>query len=270
MNVSNLSSTFIQSDFNKDSEPTKLNVSKFTFAEAIDKQDKNPNGQVVVYGDESVVLQKDTVERLKEKFNDHLEYEGLTFLTGKSADLVKAWDTVVGEDLNVDFADKDGNGEISVAESLDVKEIITFDNNYKTELTTLRVMLKGDEEAIRKIEADSTLAFKKDDYIDFHLYSDENLDGKITEGEAKKRENLDIAEMRRAEKAYRENQGVGGLGGSGEEDLIEKLNKLEEKLGKLQLKLSKEDDPVQIEQLNVQIEVINQQIAVLRQLLMPS
>jgi len=268
----------ITNNQNTNKSKETIYVKKELFEQA-QKHSNNYNSYGVIYGDRVLSISEKNLNDLKNIFEkDMLQYENIYVAKGNAKNYLDQISNLVLEDLNVKNADKNKDGIISHAESLDVKNVLDFERNS---ILKPRDVLK--EEDIKKIEQDNSTFMSINDIIDLHIQIDKNKDGDVSFEEIglhiyqKNEKNLpplnnaaDMDPLLVKEGGGNPLEGVNSI--SDEEkmeklkELFKKLNELQKKLNDLTSKLQSASDREkmllndQINQLNAQITVIFTQI----------
>jgi len=268
----------ITNNQNTNKSKETIYVKKELFEQA-QKHSSNYNSYGIVYGDKVLSISEKNLNDLKNIFKkDMLQYENIYVAKGNAKNYLDQISNLVLEDLNVKNADKNKDGIISYAESLDVRNILDFERNS---ILKPRDVLK--EEDIKKIEQNNSTFMSINDIIDLHIQIDKNKDGDVSFKELglyayqKNEKNLpplnnsgDMDPLSVGEGGGNPLEGVNSI--SDEEkmeklkELFKKLNELQKKLNDLTSKLQSASDREkmllndQINQLNAQISVVFTQI----------
>ena len=268
----------IKNNQNTNKAKKNIYVKKELFEQA-QRHSSNYNSYGVVYGDKVLSISEKNLNDLKNIFKkDMLQYENIYVAKGDAKNYLDQISNLVLKDLNVKNADKDNNGIISYAESLDVKNILDFQSN-----SILKPRDVLNEEDIKKIEQNNSTFMSINDIINLNIKIDKNKDGEVSFKE------IGLHIYQKNEKNLSSLNDSGGIdpflaakgGGNPLEgttsitdeekmeklkELFKKLNEIQKKLNDLTIKLQSASDREkmllndQINQLNAQMAVVLTQI----------
>lgn len=248
-------------------------VKKELFEQA-QRHSSNYNSYGVVYGDKVLSISEKNLNDLKNIFKkDMLQYENIYVAKGDAKNYLDQISNLVLKDLNVKNADKDNNGIISYAESLDVKNILDFQSN-----SILKPRDVLNEEDIKKIEQNNSTFMSINDIINLNIKIDKNKDGEVSFKEIglhiyqKNEKNLSSLNDSGGIDPFLAAKGGGnpleGTTSITDEEKMEKLKELFKKLNEIQKKLNDLTSKLQSASdrekmlLNDQINQLNAQMAV--------
>ncbi|SFP96681.1 OmpH family outer membrane protein [Hydrogenimonas thermophila] len=203
----------------------RVSISKDTLDEA-KRIDRSADEAIVIFDKQIISLKQDTLNTLQDIYkNDFIERDGIFIAKGVAKDYLNKISNFVLNDLKVAEADKNRDGVISVAESLDLKRVVNLQNGS---LDRARDHLPS--EIVKEMSTDNSYFMSTSEIIDLHINIDKNRDGKVTVDEIVE----DMAQRAGSEDRY--------------EDILEKLQKelekLQKELGRLnqELQLSVDDN----------------------------
>lgn len=114
----------------EESEKEKVYISQDLLNKA--KESSVGNSRGVIYGDQTLALDTQNIQTLKQEFkNDFFKYENVFIAKGEAKKYLEDIKEFVMDDLNVGKADKDNDGVLSISESIYAKD--TYDE-YSGEL----------------------------------------------------------------------------------------------------------------------------------------
>ena len=133
------------------------------------------NTTAVIYGDQVTAIDNDILKGLLSDFQgDFSKYQNIVIADNQAKDYLEKITEFVLEDLNVANADKNKDGFISIAESLDTKNTITEDDK----IVKARDALPKD--VIKEIEKDDSIFMSINDIINVHIQLDTDKDAKVS------------------------------------------------------------------------------------------
>jgi hypothetical protein len=203
-----------------------------------------PNKTAVIYDDKVVAIDNNILGGLRGEYKqDFQQYQGILIARGEAQKYIQKISDYVLKDLNVANADKNHDGMISVAESLDTRRIV--DEKTGSILKPTEVLSIS---LVSEIKKDNSNFMSVNDIINLHMKLDKNKDGKVS-----------IKEIKDGEPTQ-------GTAQSAIDKLYKRLEKLQKELAKLNNKLSHADKE-QSTGILEQIAVINIQILAVLDLL---
>jgi len=240
MQISNSSNNFVtQNNFTDSRNTLYLSNSLLEKAKNINEQ---ANKTAVIYNNKVVAIDNTVLGELKNDYRrDFQQYNGVLIANGKAQNYLEKISNYVLKDLNVENADKNKDGMISMAESLDTRNII--DEQSGSILKPRDVL---DPKLIKQIEKDNSNFMSINDIINLHIELDKNKDGKVSIKEAK----ADILQ----------NDNQIQSASSELDKLYKKLEKLQKELLKITTKLMQIDDEKKQKELQMQMGIKNSEI----------
>ena len=212
MKIDTNNSSYIQT--NKILQKDKIYLSKDLLQKA-HTANHEVNRTAVIYGDKVVAIDNSVLGGLESEYKQGFsQYQGILIARGEAQKYIQKISDFVLKDLNVANADKNHDGMISVAESLDTRRIVD-EKNGKI-LKPSEVLPIGLTTQIKK---DNSNFMSINDIINIQLKLDKNKDGKVS-----------IKEIKKGEPAQ-----------SGIDKLYKQLEKLEKEAAKIIEKLTHAD-----------------------------
>ncbi len=203
---------------NKILQKDKIYLSKDLLKKA-QMANNEPNKTAVIYGDKVVAIDNGILGGLESEYKRGFsQHKGILIAKGGAQKYIQKISDFVLKDLNVANADKNHDGMISVAESLDARRIV--DKKNGTILKPIEVLPIS---SVIQIKKDNSNFMSINDIINIQLKLDKNKDGKISIKEIK------------------DGQLTKGAAQSAIDSLYKQLAKLEKEAAKIIAKLTHAD-----------------------------
>jgi len=221
---------------NKILQKDKIYLSKDLLKKA-QMANNEPNRTAVIYGNKVVAIDNGILGGLESEYKQGFsQYKGILIARGAAQKYIQKISDFVLKDLNVANADKNHDGMISVAESLDTRRIV--DEKNGTILKPIEVLPVS---SVIEIKKDNSNFMSINDIINIQIKLDKNKDGKISIKEIK------------------DGQPTKGVGQSIIDGLYKQLAKLEKEAAKIIKKLTHADEK-HAKILQRQLAIINVEI----------
>ncbi len=221
-------------------------ISKDLFEEA-KKSSHYFNKTAVIFNNQVMAIENEILKTLKDEFKqDFKKYENILIAKNKAEEYLKKISNYVLAGLNVANADKNQDGMITIAESLDTRNIV--DEHSSLILKPRDVLPLG---LINIIEKDNSNFMSVNDILNLHISLDKNKDGVVTIQEITEDENI------------RNNQIEESSNGGGKDildELYERQRKLQKQITQLTLKMSNADEE-QSQMLQDKLAGLNSQLS---------
>ncbi len=229
MKIDTNNSSYIQT--NKILQKDKIYLSKDLLQKA-HTANHEVNRTAVIYGDKVMAIDNSVLGGLESEYKQGFsQYQGILIARGEAQKYIQKISDFVLKDLNVANADKNHDGMISVAESLDTRRIV--DEKSGKILKPSEVLPIGLTTQIKK---DNSNFMSINDIINIQIKLDKNKDGKISIKEIK------------------DGQPTKGAAQSAVDSLYKLLKKLEKEAAKIIERLTHADEK--------QTKVLQRQLAI--------
>ncbi len=227
----------------------KLYLSKSLLEKAKNINKTTATKTAVIYNNKVIAINNAILRELKNDYKgDFQQYDGVLIANNKAQSYLEKISDYVLNDLNVKNADKNRDGMISMAESLDTKNII--DEQSGSILKPRDVL---DPKLIKQIEKDNSNFMSINDIINLHIELDKNKDGKVSIKEAKANIPKNSNQIQSASSEL--------------DKLYKRLEKLQKEIGEITVKLMHTNDEKRKKELQIQLGIKNSELmAVLDQI----
>lgn len=133
--------------------------------------------KAIIYDDKVLTLSMDTIQDLHQHFQGSIQkYEDIFIATDKAKSYLHSISNFVLDDLNVQKADKNKDGVLTMAEGLDAKSILLHDRIVKP-----KDILSPDD--IAYFKKDNSVLNTVDEIIEENINFDSDKDGKVSVAE---------------------------------------------------------------------------------------
>ena len=195
------------------------------------------NRTAVIYGDKVMAIDNSVLGGLESEYKQGFsQYQGILIARGEAQKYIQKISDFVLKDLNVANADKNHDGMISVAESLDTRRIVDEKNGKILKPTEVLPI-----SSVIQIKKDNSNFMSINNIINIQIKLDKNKDGKVSIKEIK------------------DGQPTQEAGSSGIDALYKQLEKLEKEAAKIIEKLTHADKK-HVKALQRQLAIKNVQI----------
>ena len=245
----------IQNMDKSSSSNEKITISKDTLDKALELNRENSNQVAVIFDNKVMAIDDTNFTDLKNQFkDDFVQYRGVLIAKNGAKEYLEKIESFVLKDLNVGSADKNSDGNLSVAESIYAKNIVDFE---QSRISSLSEVAPSDE--LERLKGNNSHFISINEIININMQIDTNKNGKVSMEELKSDFN----------KFEKEDVSLSGGAGDSEsilEKLYKKLKELQKQIAKITAKMeSSSEEEAQMYQgqlvaLNSQVAGINAQI----------